>query len=290
MRPMKAATYVEGMELRFPMLASPKLDGIRCMLVKGAVLSAQMKPIPNAHVRKLLGRLELNGLDGELIVGDPWAKDCYRRTVSAVMSTEGTPDVHLYTFDMWSLNAPFQDRVKAYSSPARRMFKVLHPLSQTLLHDMDGLKAYEEGVLGLGYEGVMLRDPLGPYKQGRSTPKEGYLFKVKRFVDDEAEIMEVVELEHNLNEAKEAEDGRMKRASCKCGKVCGGTMGALVVKCKSFKAPFSIGTGFTADDREYFWKFRNDVVGMRVVFKYFPVGVKDAPRHPTYKGLRAVID
>jgi len=37
----------------------------------------------------------------------------------------------------------------------------------------------------------MLRHPQSPYKQGRSTPKEAYLLKVKRFSDGEAVIVDL---------------------------------------------------------------------------------------------------
>lgn len=56
-------------------------------------------------------------------------------------------------------------------------------------------------MLEAGYEGLILRHPLAPYKQGRSTVKEGYLPVSKRFVDDEATIRNCFEREHNGNEA-----------------------------------------------------------------------------------------
>ena len=43
--------------------------------------------------------------------------------------------------------------------------------------------------LNAGYEGLMLRDPNGIYKFGRSSVKENILLKVKEFMDDEAEII-----------------------------------------------------------------------------------------------------
>jgi DNA ligase-1 len=44
---------------------------------------------------------------------------------------------------------------------------------------------------------------------------------------------------------------------------------------------FNIGTGFTAEDRA-----KKDWVGLIVKYKFFPIGVKDKPRHPVYLGLR----
>ena len=65
------------------MYASPKLDGIRCMIQNGVALSRSLKPIRNEYIQNILGGMELfNGLDGELIVGDPTAHDVYRTTTS----------------------------------------------------------------------------------------------------------------------------------------------------------------------------------------------------------------
>ena len=49
---------------------------------------------------------------------------------------------------------------------------------------------------------------------------------------------------------------------------------------------FNIGTGFTAEDRRYWWNFRNGMGLVVIKYKFFPIGVKDKPRHPVYLGLR----
>jgi len=49
---------------------------------------------------------------------------------------------------------------------------------------------------------------------------------------------------------------------------------------------FSIGTGLTALQRGVFWARQDDYLGKTVKYKFFPVGVKDKPRHPVFLGLR----
>ena len=68
-KPMLAAT-VSDEPLSYPLLASVKLDGVRALVVDGVVMGRSLKPIPNKHVQRLFGHTQLNGLDGELIVGD----------------------------------------------------------------------------------------------------------------------------------------------------------------------------------------------------------------------------
>ena len=95
-RPMLATDADLG-KLRFPLLASAKLDGVRAVVRDGVVFSRSNKPIPNAYVQSLFSKY--THFDGELIVGDPTSKACYRDTVSGVMSVDGEPDVKLYVFD-----------------------------------------------------------------------------------------------------------------------------------------------------------------------------------------------
>ena len=101
MKPMLAAKTCT--EYRFPLLGSPKLDGIRCLVVDGVVVGRSLKPIPNAYVQEQFGKPEFEGFDGELIVGSPVGDGCFQRTSSGVMSEDGTPDVSYHVFDAWSL-------------------------------------------------------------------------------------------------------------------------------------------------------------------------------------------
>ena len=62
------------------MYASPKLDGIRCMIQDGVALSRSLKPIRNEFIQSILSNPMFDGLDGEIISGDPTANDVYRIT------------------------------------------------------------------------------------------------------------------------------------------------------------------------------------------------------------------
>lgn len=118
-RPMLSATVAEVAKLRFPLLASHKLDGIRALVRDGVVVSRNLKPIPNRHVQALFGRREYEGLDGELLVGDPTDPRAFLGTTSAVMSREGEPDVYFHVFDDCTTPAaPFRER---YAHLQRRL-------------------------------------------------------------------------------------------------------------------------------------------------------------------------
>lgn len=271
--------------LVYPVLASPKLDGIRARVVEGKLLSRTLKPIPNKFLYDLFSRPLLEGFDGELILGDAWGPTVYRDTVSAVMGQDGTPPVRFYVFDMWNMPHKYTERWHELQRLTEKLTGLpVDLLDQALIEDRSQLDAFEEAAVNKGFEGLILRSPDSPYKSGRSTVKEGYLLKVKRFEDSEAVVIGIEEEMFNGNEAETNELGRTKRSTAKAGLVGKGTMGALIVRDVKTGVEFNIGTGFTATDRAALWA--ESPIGQTVKYKFFPVGVKTAPRHPVFLGFR----
>jgi DNA ligase 1 len=285
-KPMLAGK-VEG-EIRFPVMGSSKLDGVRCIVIDGVAMSRSLKPIPNAFVQKQIGKAKYNGLDGELMLGNVGAADVYRKTVSAVMSEDGEPNFTFWIFDNYKVDGGFELRYESLfkfdNSPHIKIVK------HTMIRNHEQLDAYEAKQLDAGLEGVMVRDPQGPYKYGRSSTKEGILLKLKRFEDSEAEIIGVQELLKNENEKTTNALGRSERSSHKANMTPMDTMGCLDVRDLKTKVEFSIGTGFDADTRKRFWKqWKKDPKSLLKTihkYKFFAGGSKDKPRFPVYIGPR----
>jgi DNA ligase-1 len=270
-----------------PLLASFKLDGIRALIVDGVVMSRSMKPIPNPHVQKLFGRLQYEGMDGELIVGAPTDSACFRNTTHGVMSHDGEPDVRFFVFDLWNKDdSTFALRAWCVNDTIHRLYEeaglvVVEQQPVSTIEDIDRLF---EVALDAGFEGLVLKRPELPYKHGRSTAKEGGLLKIKPFVDAEAVVIGVVEQMHNGNVAEKDAFGRTKRSSAKTGKTGMSVLGALVCKTPEGQE-FEIGTGFSAEEREAYW-LDTGVVGRLVKYKSLVIGVKDKPRHAVFLGFR----
>ena len=263
-------------------LLSPKIDGIRALVVNGKLVSRTMKPIRNTHTQQLFGRPELEGLDGELVVGNPWDKNLMQQTSSGVMSIAGRPDVSFYVFDQWNYPAPFEVRFPQFCK-APNVVNV----KQDYVRSYQDMLDFEEYYLQQGYEGVMLRSLTGRYKQGRSTLKEQILVKVKRFEDGEAKVLDYETLYHNENAATEDERGYTKRSSAASGKVAANTLGTLYVEDVQSGVRFCVGSGFTEAQRSEYWKLGDKILGRIVKYKSFKnAGVKDAPRHPIFLGFR----
>lgn len=280
--------------LRYPLLVSPKLDGIRAVThaTLGPV-SRNLKPIANHRIREWMLSLPA-WMDGELVAGSPTAPDCFRRTSSIVMSAEH-PDwreVEFWVFDCAHYrNLHFEHRLHQ----AREL--LAHPaapvLPHIMVHTVQELEDTEGRWVSEGYEGVMLRDPRGPYKCGRSTPREGWLLKLKRFEDCEAEVLGWYEQQHNGNAPTVDALGRTKRSSHKAGKTGKDTLGGLRVRALNgaYKgAEFEVGTGFDDAMREALWAQRdsrtNPLAGRIAKVKYFPTGSKQKPRFPVWLGWR----
>ena len=281
------AVNADFSKIKYPVFASPKLDGIRCSIVNGQALSRTLKPIPNKFITLCLSQSNLTGLDGELIVGSPTSKTCYTDSVSNVMRHEGEPDFTYYVFDIHNIQSKYAAR---YAELQRRLSATvwIKTLEQKLIHTEADMLEYEAAKVAEGYEGIILRSPDAPYKFGRSTVNEGFMLKVKRFTDQEFQVVGFEERMHNGNEATVNELGRTKRSSHQENKSGRGDLGALVLKHGDIT--FNCGTGFDDALRTEIWENKSKYIGKLAKVKHFEVGAKNAPRHPVFLGFRDARD
>lgn len=254
-------------------------------MVNGVAVSRTFKPIRNNHIQNLLQQYLPDGIDGELTSGDT-----FQSSTSAVMTIEGTPDFKVWIFDYVNPKekeiSPFY--VRMLLIPDINVPKECFELSILLgvnIKTQEQLDNYEKICLEAGYEGVMVRDPMGTYKFGRSTVNDNILLKVKRFLDDEAELIEIQEKMSNQNPEEKDAFGHVKRSASLEGMVATGVVGTLIVKNKEGQI-FGVGSGLNDELREEIWNNKEQYIGKLVKYKYFPQGVKELPRHPVFLGFR----
>jgi ATP-dependent DNA ligase len=285
-KPMLAASLdgVDLESLRYPLLGSPKLDGVRCIVWEGVAYSRNAKPIRNQFVQAWAK--DFSNLDGELIVGDPTDGLCLNTTQSGVMSIAGAPDFYFHAFDMPERNyTGFYDNYEWMITEldATRLMVVPH----ILIKDHEALLAAEQKFLLARYEGMMLRSLNGPYKNGRSTLREGYLMKLKRFTDGEGQVIALEEALENQNVLQRDELGRAKRTSHQENMVGKGMVGVIVVQDRATSQTMRLSPGImTHAEREYFWKEQWRLIGSTVHWRAFGYGQKDTPRFPRFYGIR----
>jgi ATP-dependent DNA ligase len=284
LRPMLAATIKDIKELTFPLLASPKLDGIRCLILDGKAVTRNLKPIPNAFIRCFLEihADQLDGLDGEIMVdGD------FNSVQSAVMSEDGAPDFYYAVFDYHNdCSRPYAERLMKLSLIVTEFGNQrVREVPQITVNNEKDVEEYEQEVLADGYEGLILRNLYGTYKFGRSTMREAKLMKLKRFEDAEATIYDMEPLYENQNAPTTNALGRTERSSHQANLVAQNKLGALNVCLDNGKC-FSIGTGFDDDTRKDLWARKKDLINKKVKFKFQELSADGIPRFPVYLGLR----
>lgn len=285
-----------------PVYGQIKFDGIRVFIKDGYALTRSVKPVRSTQVQSFVAHNKhfLEGLDGELICGDPTAPNCYHRTDSSVMSFN-KPDEELtfHVFDMWESVGCFQERWEDLQdldfSPLGGKVK----LAETkLLWTIDEIDDYMNEVIKLGHEGIILRNPNSYYKNGRGSPIQGECIKRKdgRWLDTEAKVTGVKELRSNENEATLDALGKTERSGHKENLIPQGVLGAVEVAGvfpeddlleRRLWGEFyetSIGTGFDDQMRMELWN--DPPIGKIVKFKFFTGGVKDKPRFPVFLGFR----
>ena len=280
LKPLLAGNF-DASKAKFPYIASPKIDGIRFLMIGGVAVSRTFKPIRNKHIQELLSQYLPDGVDGELTSGDT-----FQSSTSAVMTIEGEPEFKVWIFDYVNPDdeiLPFYLRI--LNIPLNTLPFDYELLSGTQIHSIKELERYEYLCLHKGYEGVMLRDPMGTYKFGRSTVNDNILLKVKRFEDDEAELIAIEEKMSNQNTAEKDAFGRTKRSASIVGMVGADTAGTLIVRNKD-GLEFGVGSGLNDEMRKELWNNQEKYIGKLVKYKYFPQGIKELPRHPVFLGFR----
>jgi len=292
-KPMKPATLsdlpledIDESIIPWPIYGTPKFDGIRCCVQDGKALTYNLKRIPNDYVRTLLEKWCYSGQDGELIVTHT-VQDYFNNTQSGIMSKGGKPDFKFRIFDSMPQNKreekyAYEMRVTfAYQSKAK-FIEVVEPVK---IKDMRALLAFERDCLRKGFEGIILRTGDSPYKFGRSTLKQFWMVKYKRFVDGEAKVIGFNELMSNQNKATRDVIGTLKRSSKKSGMVPMKMLGSLEAKDLKTGVIFNV-SGFTLKQRKQIWCERKKIFGRIFTYKYQKHGMKNKPRFDTFKGWR----
>jgi DNA ligase-1 len=266
--------------LDYPLYGSYKLDGIRCLAIKGKAYSRTMKLIPNLFIQAYFAEHNLDGLDGELMITGG-----FNKVSSGVMSVHGEPNFTYHVFDTTTIpDAFYSSRIdvlsKLFETSLSASARVVQHVNVRLYSYADVDDFYNRAVKA-GYEGLILRHPDGKYKFGRSTLRQQWMLKLKPSEDTEGTIIAIEELMHNA-------DTSSKRQENMYG---GDTLGAFVVQLAN-GVKFSIGTGKGLDnaERKRLWNIRHTLIGEQITFTFAEYTEYGVPRFPSYKGLRNKVD
>ena len=285
-RPMLAGALGEKdlENIQFPMLASYKVDGYRCVFWRGKAYTRAGKLHPNRKVQELAKFVDFP-LDGELIVpGLP-----FNQAGGLLRRADYDGPFELLVFDYLQEELPAQDRFQVLKVVQSRWPDNIKLLGQTWLENVDQLKGFENQALELGFEGVVLRKPGAKYKHGRGTLKDQIMLKLKRFRSAEAKVLGVEPRMYNSNQAETTPLGYTERSTAKDGLIPTNVLGKFHVIGVNgpFKGvEFSIGNFDGLSDEDKISLLANPPIGEVVTYKYFPQAILDKPRHPVFLNFR----
>lgn len=270
------------------LVMSVKVDGIRCMIFGGKAYSRTLKLIPNLCIQRWAedNAKILEGLDGELIVGNLYAPDVFTCTTSFVMSINKVQKFKFYAFDRWHPTRSWCDRFENGSDTDIPNVVILRHYPAV---DQASIDTFEQECLAKGAEGIMLRDADATYKCGRSGTINPELQKVKRFNTEEFKVVGYEPLYINENAAQTNELGRTSRSTSKDGLRAVERLGALKLVTTD-GLEFTAGSGLNDAARDELWAKRDQLVGQMASIKFFAVGEYTVPRFPILRGIRDMID
>ena len=277
-------------KLRFPLAGSPKLDGIRATADGGLLLSRDGIPIPSLQAQEQFKHL--TGLDGELIYDNPTIPNVYNITQSYVMSkakfafsSEGESLLRFYVFDRIPLDGPNHGFATRYDSLPKED-SCIKIVPQTIIHNIEAMLEFEQQCLDANYEGIMLRSIWGQYKFNRSTFNEHLLMKLKRFVEFEAILVDILPAMKNNNELQVSNIGYAKRSQAKSGLVAMDMAGSLVVSHNDKEYNVSCGCLSHAERKELL-AYPHLYLGRLAVIRHFGQNLHGYnPRHTRFVGWR----
>lgn len=263
-------------------IITQKYDGVRCVAIhdKNGVklFSRQGKPIEGLHdLEEQLLWLPFGCYDGELLLNKDNipSKDLYRETVTIVNSKDqDKKDIVFNIFDTCEIkefengycSAPCIERKKVIQELEEQMkpdwWKSV-PILYYGKYDKNIVQQELNKQIALEHEGVMVNIANAPYEARRTKN----ILKVKAMQDCDLKIIGF-------------EEGTGKNK---------GTLGAIIVDYKGFEV--RVGSGFTDQDREYFWANQNELLGRVITVQYFEetTNKKDnslSLRFPVYLELR----
>ena len=309
MKPLLAADYEES-RLCFPLGAQPKIDGVRGLTTELVLTGRSLKRHKNLYTTRFYSAPEYANLDGELAADDERSPTLCRTTSSALSRIEGEPFTLFHVFDwlhksVYHLN--YADRYEQLcghikSQQSRGLCSHARVVPMFICRDLEELLHQDTLWLQQGYEGTIIRGLEAGHKQGRSTVSRGELLRIKRFIDAEALVVSLEEGNDNNNVPQTNELGRTFRTSHRDNKTPNGTIGNMqcvmledvmyqkqIILKKHQTVTVSPGTMDHATRKQLF-ENQDQIVQHVVKFKFFPKGIKDKPRFPTYQAHRSAED
>jgi DNA ligase 1 len=276
--------------LKYPLLASYKLDGIRCIFKDGEMYSRALKQFPNVQLINRFQHLaDFSKTENIILDGELLAKSISFNELSGLTRQLDhilPDDLYFYCFDAIADNNFDQPFIERTLNLDDHLFTDVKLIGQRLIDNVDEINKYYEEALDWGCDGLILRDPTGRYKFGRGTVKEGLIYKMKPFMTFDAQIIGIIQATEVREgaEKKINELGRSVTSKKKDDRILIEKASAFVVMYEGKELKITI--AMTDEEKEEVWKNQNKYIGRFIEYKGMLVGSKDLPRHPVFLRFR----
>ncbi|QJI52393.1 ATP-dependent DNA ligase [Psychrobacillus phage Perkons] len=250
----KYADKVKNKKMYF----TEKLDGLRSLwFVENGKVTGYSRSgkelIGYEHIESELSTFEDSVYDGELLIdsADNFKDRDVMQQTNSIASSKGDKSqltLHLYDVidiegfkngksrDVYSKRRETLDSLNTTSLNSVRVLPVIY-----IGNDMEIVGELLTGLEDEGKEGMMANVSNGFYTDTRSSS----ILKLKTFKTFDDFCLDVYEGE-----------GKYK-----------GMLGGIIVNYKGYQ--LGCGSGFNDSDREYYWKYKDEIVGQLVEVKYF---------------------
>ena len=298
--PNKAIDFEsEHLKKGYPFLASRKLDGMRAVSLEGKFFSRSMKPLRDGVQEAFEDFLSESNRAGLVFDGELYSHNLDFSQLMSILRRGGSEvpsHVKFHIFDVMSVaewkyggERPFADRVSEYCNWVNHYWDRgdyaeafrAEPVNQFVCKNSEDIRLHFNDAIDEQFEGLMLRDPLGRYKHGRGTLREGLIYKFKEWVTVDAKIVGYkratrMKKEYADSDRGTDELGHSHRTSAKDTREEYDGIGSIVLLSSD---GVEFGAGIAKEcDFKITWADRDAYLGRWVEARFMRHGAKDRPR------------
>lgn len=287
-------------QIKFPVMGSLKLEGVRGIFTPFGLKTRPMKEFGN----KLLGEKfsivsDFAKKTGCFVEGEFYIHGMPFNEISSICrrsNHSGVCNITFQIFDIYDPDDPnlhfvsrYERAVREFGMMASKDIIVIYQSMQNTVEEV--VNSYSTAIAH-GYEGWVLKDPFSPYKLGRSTLKEGFFLRMKEQNTWDGVVIDIVERMENLCESEENELGYLSKRQDKDMKAPTGMAAVAIVKCDDFPGKdirVTLSKGLSDWDRHEIWSNKEDYIGKHIRWVGIPVKGM-LPRSPRFDAWRADLD
>lgn len=284
-----------------PAMASPKLEGVRLIVTPDGLFTRSMKPIPNRIMKEKWEPLRAFCADWKICVeGETYVHGWDFNKISGAYRRGNSIDggrLELYLFDLYDLNNPdvhFDLRAAMlymYYHERGMEMKDLYIIPQELVRTQEEVQLKYGQYLEQGLEGLVLKRPDAPYKQGRSTPRDGLFHRIKPELDFDGKVVGFEQRMVNTAESFVNELGYLKKTRYQEDMIPSGMVGVALVQTKEFGVvKVAMTRGLTDEQRVEIWANRASYIGRHLRFVCLPLRGQDKPKAARFDVWRTDLD